>query len=173
MVTRGFLRSLITNLRLESQNSKWRIQYGGQVHDFLVKLWQFCSNLLENGYLGVFEVSDYESEIRTSKFKMADPIWRSSIWFFCWNLDNFALIYLGTVTWGFLRSLITNLKLEPQNLKRRIQYGGRVYDFLVKLWQFCSNLLRNGYLGVFEVSDYESEIRTSNFKMAVKYMIFW
>ena len=86
---------------------------------------------------------------------------------FCWNLDNFALIYLRTVAWGFLRSLITNLRLKPQNSKWRIQYGGQVRDFLVKLWQFCSNLLENGYLGVFEVSDYESEVRILKFKMAV------
>ena len=30
--------SVITNLKSESHNSNWQIQYGGQVHDFLVKL---------------------------------------------------------------------------------------------------------------------------------------
>ena len=81
-ITREFLRSLITNLKSESQNSKWRIQYGGQVHDFMVKLWRFCCDLLRNGYERVFEVADYESEVRISKLKMANPIWRSSTRFY-------------------------------------------------------------------------------------------
>ena len=36
------------------------------------------------------------------------------------NFKNFVLICLGTVTRGFLRSLITNLKSESQNSKWRI-----------------------------------------------------
>ena len=51
MVTHG---SLITNMELESHNSKYRIQYGNQVHYFLVKLWQFCSHSLRNELLGGF-----------------------------------------------------------------------------------------------------------------------
>ena len=46
---------LITYLQSEFQNSKWRIQNGGKVHDFL---------------LGVFEVADYETEVRILKFKI-------------------------------------------------------------------------------------------------------
>ena len=36
---------------------------------------------------------------------------------FLWNFDNFSLFRLGTVTQGFLKSLITNLKSESQNSK--------------------------------------------------------
>ena len=34
-------------------------------------------------------------------------------------------IFLILCTWGFLVSLITYLKLNVQNSKRQIQYGGR------------------------------------------------
>ena len=74
-VNRECLRSLNTNMKSEPQNLKCRIQYGGQEHDFLVKHGQFCSNLLRNGYSEVFEVADYESEVKILKFKMADLIW--------------------------------------------------------------------------------------------------
>ena len=45
---------------------------------FLVKLWPFCSNSFANGYSEVFKVADYESEVKISKFKMADLIWCST-----------------------------------------------------------------------------------------------
>ena len=32
-LTRDFLGSLITNLKSELQNSKWRLQYSSEVHD--------------------------------------------------------------------------------------------------------------------------------------------
>ena len=32
-----------------------------------------------------------------------------------WNFNNFAEIRLGMVTWGFLRSLIKNLKSKREN----------------------------------------------------------
>ena len=38
IVTWRFLKSLITNLKSEYENSKWWIQYGAQEHNFLVKL---------------------------------------------------------------------------------------------------------------------------------------
>ena len=67
----GFLGTLITNLKLDFENSKWRIQYGGrQIESFI--------NFYDTLYLVVFGDADYESEIRFSKFKMADPIWRTS-----------------------------------------------------------------------------------------------
>ena len=36
-------------------------------------------NILQETYMGVSEVADYESIIRFSKFKMADQIWRTKI----------------------------------------------------------------------------------------------
>ena len=93
----------------ESQNKKSRIQYGGQLHDFLVKPCQFRSNSLMNDHSGVIEVVDYESEVRISKFKMADLMAVKYI-IFEWNFDIFALVRLGTANQRFLRSPITNLK---------------------------------------------------------------
>ena len=71
LCTREFLESLITNLKLDFENSKWRIQYGGrQMKNF--------NNFPDIVYSRIFGVADYESEIRFWKFKMADPIWRTS-----------------------------------------------------------------------------------------------
>ena len=58
----------------KSRNKKWRIQYGGQLYHFMGKLCIFFSNSLRNGYSGIFEVADYESEVRISKFEMADRL---------------------------------------------------------------------------------------------------
>ena len=86
---------------------------------------------------------------------MADPIWQTSTCFL-WNFDNFSRIRLETVTRVLLRLLITNLKSESRNSKWRIQYGVQVHGFLVKLWKYRSNSLKNDYSGVFEVADYET-----------------
>ena len=94
------------------------------------------------------------------KFEIADSIWQ----LFLWNFDIFARICLATLTRGFVRSLITNLKSESHKSKWWIQDSGQVHEFLVKLWRFCSNSLRNGYPGVFEVADYESEVRISELR---------
>ena len=127
-VMRGFLRSPIMNRKPESQNSIWRIQYGSQIHYFWVKIWKFCRNDYSEG----FEVANYESKVRITKFKMANPIWRSNtiLW---WNFEDFAVIRLGTVMRGFLRSPITNVKPESQNSIWRIQYGSQFNYFWVKL----------------------------------------
>lgn len=42
-------------------------------------LYVFVTDCFENLYPRVFQVADYESEDRFSKFKMADPIWRTKI----------------------------------------------------------------------------------------------
>ena len=48
-------------------------------------MWAKCINFLRMGdkvnvfISKVFAVVDYESEVRISKFKIADPIWRSRI----------------------------------------------------------------------------------------------
>ena len=71
LCTWGFLGSLILNIYLYFQNLKWWIQYGGhQIENFI--------NFSDTLYLGVFGVTDYESEMRFSNFKIADPIWRTS-----------------------------------------------------------------------------------------------
>ena len=69
--TRFFNRTLTilritkyTNLKSEFQNSKWRIQYSGQVHDFPVRFRIFYSDLPGNVYLRVSEVNDYKSKVR-------------------------------------------------------------------------------------------------------------
>ena len=66
----GFFESLITNLKTDFQNSKWRIQYGGQnLRKSAYKRY--------NLYLWVFGVANYEFEVRFWKFKMADSICRT------------------------------------------------------------------------------------------------
>ena len=59
--------SLLTNLKSDFLNTKWQIQYSGQNFK---KLAYKRYNL----YIWVFGVSDYESEVRFSKFKIADSI---------------------------------------------------------------------------------------------------
>ena len=66
--TRKLLRSLVTNLTPNSENSKCRIQYG----------WPKCENFVvsdETRYTGAFGVTGYESNLKIEKSKMADPIW--------------------------------------------------------------------------------------------------
>ena len=58
----GSLGSLITNLKLDFPNSKWRIQYG---EDQIEKSNNFSDTL----YSVVFRVADYKFEIRFSKFE--------------------------------------------------------------------------------------------------------
>ena len=41
-----------------------------QIYNFL--------DLLETRYSGVFGVADYEFEVSSKNFKMADPIWRTN-----------------------------------------------------------------------------------------------
>ena len=82
---------------------------------------------------------------------------------FLWNFNNFTRIRLGMVTRGF--SEVADY--ECQNKKWRIQYGQYgtwIFDETLRL---RSNSLGNGYPEVFEVADYESEVRISKFKMAV------
>ena len=43
-------------------------------YKIFLNLCQFCSNSRKNCYSGVFEVTDYESEIRIFKLKMADKL---------------------------------------------------------------------------------------------------
>ena len=64
------LGSLITNLKSDFQNSKWRIQYGGQNFK---KLAYKHYNL----YIWLYGIADYESEVGFSKYKKADSIWRT------------------------------------------------------------------------------------------------
>ena len=64
--TRRFLGSLITNPSSQFRNSKWRNQYDKRE----------CKKLLDWGdiwYSGVFEIGDYESELKMQKLKVA--IW--------------------------------------------------------------------------------------------------
>ena len=56
------------NLKLDFQNSEWRIQYGGRQVE---KSISFSGTL----YTEIFEIADYESEIQFLKFKMANAIW--------------------------------------------------------------------------------------------------
>ena len=47
-------------------------------------------NIHENFYYLVFRVADYESDVRFSKFKMVDPIWRMPKM----NIQEYWWIYL-------------------------------------------------------------------------------
>jgi hypothetical protein len=66
--TAGFSGSLIKNLMLKAKNSKWWVQYGGCNYEIL-------TDLCETRCLGVFGVADNESDLRNSKFNMADSLW--------------------------------------------------------------------------------------------------
>ena len=50
-------------------DSIWRIQNGGLKCKKLIVLY-------ETWYSGIFEIGNYESELKIHNFKMADPIWR-------------------------------------------------------------------------------------------------
>ena len=58
---------------------------------------------------------DYESKVRFSKFKMADPIWRSRIQYFSEFCIFFAVFDLNTLTGRFLRLVKTILKSDFKN----------------------------------------------------------
>ena len=54
----------------------WR-QQNEEIKYIRLKHIASLSDLLDTHYAVVYRVADYESEIRFSKFKMADPIWRT------------------------------------------------------------------------------------------------
>ena len=78
--------------------------------------WISFSRMDGKVYSVISKAENYESEVRISKFKMADPIWRSRIQYFneFWIL-NFAVIDLKTLTRGFLELVMTILKSEFKN----------------------------------------------------------
>ena len=101
-------------------------------------------------YAGVFQVAAYEYEVRISKFKTADLIWRLSTWFFG-ETNNFARIRLGVITRRFLRSLITNLKIKNGGSNVVVEYMNFWWNFdylalirleTVTLW-FLRSLIMN------------------------------
>ena len=63
-----FLGLLIATLITEFPNSKWHIQHGKHNFKLLIELH-------ENGYLGVFEITDSEFDNKIHKLRMEDPIW--------------------------------------------------------------------------------------------------
>ena len=69
----------------------------------------------------VFGVADYESDVRFSKFRMADPIWRS-------KFSKKGKLMLNFGFKGFWGRMITNLKSDFQNSKWRIQHGGQNFQ---------------------------------------------
>jgi len=56
---------------------------------------------IENWYSGVFEITDYESEVKIQEFKIADLIWQTQI------LKNDANL-MKMCFWEFSESVITN-----------------------------------------------------------------
>ena len=78
----------------------------------------------------VFGVVYYEPEVRISKFKMTNLIWRSHTQ----NSINFVFFLLQLV-WKLLLGDFWNhwRRLQIQILRWRIQYGGHVYVFPWKL----------------------------------------
>ena len=77
------------------------------------------SDLVQTWYSRVFEVGEYESEVKVAKNKMADPIWRT-------RMPKKYQIWPKLGILEFSRSLSTNLKSKCQKRKWRIQYGGHV-----------------------------------------------
>ena len=121
---------------------------------------------------GVFKVANYESEVTISKFKMANPRWRSSTRFFS---EILTILLFYSLRNGDAR-VFEVADDKSQNKKWRIQYGSQLHQFLVKPWQFCAYSLRNGYSGVFEVAlriwSHNLKIWNGGSNMAVKYIIF-
>ena len=76
-------------------------------------------DIYKNEYSTVFEVADYESEVKMAKNKMADPIWRT-------RMPKKYQIWSKLSILRFSRSLSTNLNSKWQKTKWRIQYGGHV-----------------------------------------------
>ena len=89
-------------------------------------------------YSRAFGVADYEFDIGFPFFEMADPIWRT--WIF-WNSTIFAQL----CTLGFSGSLITNFKLDFQNSIWRIQYGRHKNS---KSVQFHQNSVLGSFWGL-------------------------
>ena len=105
-----FFGALITYLLSDFRNSKWRTQHGGRKSSN-------STNFRKTRYLGVFCNAYHESIVRFSKFKMADPIWRtqkSKFNLFSWNLVPRDFLY----RWSWILA-------DFWNSKWRIQYGGR------------------------------------------------
>lgn len=63
--TKGFLRSLITNINSKNQNLRQR----NKVTDYFIEKLLFFAAISNNG---VFKVSDHENEFEESKFKIGD-----------------------------------------------------------------------------------------------------
>ena len=89
-----FLRSLITILNSDYENSKWRIQYGGQIFQSF--------NFSETRYLGVLKFADYGTEFRFLKSQMADPIWwtnsrKGHSIFSVLSMNMFAVLYKNSI----------------------------------------------------------------------------
>ena len=103
----GFSGSLISNLVSELQNSKWKIQNGGDV-----SVNRKCfGNCAATWYMGVFGVADYESGVRIAKFEMAAVLVQ---------ILSFYTIAPDRKSTRLSGSLITNLVSELQNSKWRL-----------------------------------------------------
>jgi len=107
----------------------------------------------ENWYTEVVRIADYKCDLRCWKFKMADPRWRPKFEI----LQDF---FLNMGIDGFSGSLITNLNSDVENSKWRIQEGDQNLKYF---WIF---FFETWYREVFEVADYEFEVRFEKFKMA-------
>lgn len=70
---------------------------------------------------GLFGVADFESKVKSAKFNMEDPIWRTKIQSF-W-------ISPKVCTQRFPGSLISNERTKVPNSKWRIYSGGRKFKF--------------------------------------------
>ena len=117
--TRGFSRSLITNLKSRLKNYKLRIQYG----DPKIQKWD---QSFETGYSGIFKVADYKSQVKVEKLKIAHLRWwsKNPNQYSGLKIQKMGQVTLNCVPRGFQGrwSQIKNMNYKKKNHKSKMAY---------------------------------------------------
>ena len=121
----GFLKSLITNLRSESQNSKWRIQYGGQVHDVLWNFDNFARIRLGTVIRGFLRslIMNLRSESENSKWRIQ---YGDLVHDFFWDFNN---LRLGMVTRGGFEVADNEYEIKNGGSNMAVEYMNFWWNF--------------------------------------------
>ena len=70
-------------------------------------------------YSGIFEVADYESELKNQELKMTDRVWSTKIQIVTWFEQNSVLVGF----WCWLRFITSNSKIQQDQVRN----GGPKY----------------------------------------------
>ena len=110
--------------------------------------WKFNQNIFIL-VLGVFGVTNYESELKSPKFKMADRIWQIRMQKVTWLGWNSELGRFGTADYE------SKLKMQKFKIWDPIWWT-KMQNFLDwnKIW----------YSGVFKIANYDSEVNIQKFQ---------